>query len=174
MRFFRRKNRRKRPLSRRLANGAQLVYETICNFTKVAFVIALIVAIPIGLYHGYRGLIESDYFVVRSISITGNQRLSRPEILALSGLEQRRNIFSIDSDVVSQRLLSNPWITEVDVETHLPRTVSIWIREREPGGWLYFGELLRGRYRRLCDRTRRSKPCSDARLSRESNPPRNS
>lgn len=142
MTLFRRKNRRKRSLSRGLLNGCKAIYSTICNFTKVAAVVALIAAIPLGLYKGYRALIESDYFVVRAIRISGNERLSRADILTLAGLDERRNIFSVDADVVSRRLLNNPWVVDTDVETHLPRTITIWLREREPGGWLYFGDLL--------------------------------
>jgi len=143
MRLTRRKNRRRRPLGKRLVGAVVVVAREVPKLLKIALVIAMAAALPVGIYHGYHALMRSEYFVVTAIDISGNERVPRREVLELAGLDSRVSIFQVDTDRIADRLLSNPWVVATEVSRELPRTIRIVVDEREPAGWLYWDGLYR-------------------------------
>lgn len=110
---------------------------------RVALVVAVAAALPLGIYEGYHALLRSDYFVVSEIAVEGHQRLSRAEVLEIAGLDRPRNILDLDARRVAARLEASPWIQSAGVDKELPRSVAIRVVEREAAGWIYWDDLLR-------------------------------
>ncbi|MCA9563939.1 MAG: FtsQ-type POTRA domain-containing protein [Myxococcales bacterium] len=137
----RKRNRRKVPLLKRLAHGGKKVAIAINSVLRVTLVIALAIALPVGIYQGYHAVIRSTYFEVTAVRIDGLDRLSRQEVLELVHLDGRASIFGLDEEWAENQLLENPWVLSANVTRELPRTVRIEIEEREAVGWLYWDGL---------------------------------
>ena len=77
-------------------------------------------------------IIQSPYFRIVTLDITGNVRLSRQEILDVSRINPDANIFLINLPLAKKRLLSCPWVANAEVTRELPGKLSITIREHQP------------------------------------------
>lgn len=80
---------------------------------------------------------NSPLFDMRSLSVSGNARVSRGEIQRLSGLDAGTNVLWLSPRSVEQRLLVNPWIEEAHVSRSLPGHVSVLVKERSPTAVLH-------------------------------------
>jgi cell division protein FtsQ len=138
-----RRNRRRRPIGRRVLRLVLTALAGIRGVVRLGVVAAIVAAVPVGIYYGYHALIRSDYFAVTAIRIDGAVRLDRDEILEIIGLNEPRNIFTLNTDRMTEQLLANPWVVEAAIERELPRSVGVRIVERRSAGWLYWDELLR-------------------------------
>jgi cell division septal protein FtsQ len=68
------------------------------------------------------------------IVITGNERLSTGEVLALLEGLRGQNILRVDLAVWRKRLLDCPWVGDATVRRLLPATVEVAVVERRPMG----------------------------------------
>lgn len=71
-------------------------------------------------------------FRASSVLISGNRLLDRATILAAAHISPSQSLFTIDGEQVRQRLERLPWVRSASVETELPHTVRISIREWTP------------------------------------------
>jgi cell division septal protein FtsQ len=71
-------------------------------------------------------------FRAKSISIAGNRLVDRTAILTAARISSSQSLFTIDGEQVRQRLEKLPWVRSASVETELPGTVRISIREWTP------------------------------------------
>ena len=98
------------------------------------------------LYGGYR-LVEavrsSEMLTVTRITVSGNGRLSRGEVLALVDGLQGRNMLIVRLDEWRGKLLASPWVADAAIRRVLPGTVDIVVSEREP---VAVGRLSGGLY----------------------------
>ena len=76
----------------------------------------------------------SPLFRVRRVEVTGNDRLSRREVIRLTGLGDGSNALFLNEGAIERRLLEQPWVASATVSTSLPSTVDIRIQERTPVG----------------------------------------
>lgn len=72
------------------------------------------------------------YFALATITVEGNRRLSRNEVLQWAQVSEGTSIWDATPGVVRMRLQSHPWIDRVVVERELPRRLRIEVRERRP------------------------------------------
>ncbi len=77
----------------------------------------------------YRYMTHASHFAVHHFVIKGHDRLSREEILTLTGLAYGDNIFSADIDRSRHHLLAHPWVQEAHIERMLPDTYAINLNE---------------------------------------------
>jgi cell division septal protein FtsQ len=71
---------------------------------------------------------------VDRILVSGNERLSRGDVMAvLSGLRGESLLFT-DLDAWRRRLLASPWIRDAALRRSLPSTVEVVVLERQPIG----------------------------------------
>lgn len=105
--------------------------------------ILLVVAVSLGMIHGYRVLTGSSHFALDRVEITGNQQLSHGELFSQSGVALGESILEISLGRITARLLENPWVENVTVRRILPDGVSIHVQEREPFFWIQQGGVLR-------------------------------
>lgn len=103
-------------------------------------VAALVVAVAI--YELGHLVLTTDALAVRRVSLDGNVRISRGEILAaLDGL-QGRNILTVDLEAWRGRLLQAPWVADATVRRIFPGTIRVVVQEREPIGIGRIGDQL--------------------------------
>ena len=89
-----------------------------------------------GLWYGLpptmRWFKSHSYFAVTRISVDGNRRLSRTEILQWTDLSDGMSIWDAAPGSVRRRLRSHPWIQQVSVQRQFPRGLVIRLQERRP------------------------------------------
>ena len=77
-------------------------------------------------------VVQSPFFTITRIEITGNHRVSRQEILAQAGLNREVNLFELHLPAVVQKLTRHPWIDRAQVKRRLLSTLEISLEEEEP------------------------------------------
>lgn len=93
--------------------------------------LAVAITIVAGMWAA-RTLLASSLLTVKQIAISGNQRLTVPEIEALlDGLRSER-ILNVDFEAYRKRVLDSPWVADVAIRRVLPSTVELRIVERVP------------------------------------------
>ena len=100
---------------------------------KVIIILALIIGVIIFLC-------SSSLFNIKSINITGNEKLSENKIISLSGLEIDTNMFRFNKSQVIKKIKENAYIEEVKISRKLPNTIQINIEERETTYMLQFAD----------------------------------
>jgi cell division protein FtsQ len=114
-------------MSRRLAWGA------------VAGV--LLVGGAYGVGQAWEAAKESQYFTIADITIAGNHKLTRDEILAVTRLDVAQNLLRYDVTVAASSLLALPYVAKAEVTRELPDRLLITITEREPLAIIALGSL---------------------------------
>ncbi|HEX3606392.1 MAG TPA: FtsQ-type POTRA domain-containing protein [Candidatus Dormibacteraeota bacterium] len=71
-------------------------------------------------------------FHAAGIDVHGARLLSHRAVLDAAGIGDTQSIFTVDGEVVRQRLERLPWVRRATVETELPSTVRISIVEWDP------------------------------------------
>lgn len=90
------------------------------------------VLVAYGAWRGATFVASAASFRVSNLTVTGNQRLSTGEVLALVDGLRGRNILGVELSEWQERLLSSPWVEEASLRRVLPATVEVRIRERLP------------------------------------------
>ena len=90
-----------------------------------------LVAVVIGLLAAaIRELMQATPFPVQKIEVRGVKRLSREEIVALTGVSTGQNLLSLRLKAVGQQVARNPWVASVRVQRFFPGTVAVSVTER--------------------------------------------
>jgi cell division protein FtsQ len=77
-------------------------------------------------------LLGSSLLVVRSVSVTGNHRVSRAEVLQAAGVDPGTPLVRIDTAAVARRVERITQVQSARVSRHWPDAVVITIQERTP------------------------------------------
>lgn len=91
----------------------------------VAGVLVIVGAVGIGLTY-------TPVFHAKTITVTGERRLSEQRILEIAGVGPGTDVFHADLGAAERRLERNPWIAEAAVTRHLPSTLTVSVSERRP------------------------------------------
>ena len=97
----------------------------------------LAVLLALGLYVGYRvmrDVLDAEALMITRITVSGNSRLSKGEVVALLDGIRGSNMLTVDIDSWRQKLLSSPWVADAAIRRVLPGTVAVAISERQPMG----------------------------------------
>lgn len=90
-----------------------------------------------GVYVAYlvtRQVLAADALTISRISVSGNSRLSKGEVVALLEGIRGANMLTVDLDEWRRKLLSSPWVADAAIRRVLPGTVAVAISERQPMG----------------------------------------
>jgi cell division septal protein FtsQ len=98
---------------------------------RAALVAAVIASVGYGIG---RQLFAADALTISRITVTGNARLSKGEVVALLDGIRGTNMLTVDLDQWRRKLLSSPWVADAAMRRVLPGTVSVAISERQPMG----------------------------------------
>jgi cell division septal protein FtsQ len=69
---------------------------------------------------------------VTRITVRGNERLSRGEVLALLEGLRGESMVTADLERWRQKLLSSPWVADAALRRELPGTLAVLVSERQP------------------------------------------
>ena len=95
------------------------------------------VLVALLLYVGYRAVrdvLNAEALTITRITVSGNSRLSRGEVVALLDGIRGTNMLTVDIESWRQKLLSSPWVADAAIRRVLPGTVNVVISERQPMG----------------------------------------
>jgi cell division protein FtsQ len=99
-----------------------------CRYAAVALAVAF------GVYRGAAVAAHAHVLQVERIVVTGNERLSTGEVLAvLTGLRGESLVWT-DLNAWRRRLLASPWVRDASLRRSLPSTIEVAIAERQPMG----------------------------------------
>lgn len=76
--------------------------------------------------------INSNFFAITEVIVKKNRILTDQQVIEFAQLDKGKNIFQIDFDRISSKLMSKPQIKGVILKRDFPSTVEILIDEREP------------------------------------------
>lgn len=82
---------------------------------------------------------QTRQFQVRRIEVTGVQRLTSQQVLAIAGFGPQTNILAVNLTTTRKRLLADPWIAEAVVSREIPSGLYVHIREEVPLAYLDMG-----------------------------------
>jgi len=114
------------------------------GLSRTRLIVATLVATGVlfGAYHAALVVLSSDVVTVTRITVRGNSRLSRDEVLALVNGLQGRNMLILDLGEWRRKLLNSPWVADATLRRVLPGTVDVVVSERDPVGIARLGERL--------------------------------
>lgn len=90
--------------------------------------------VGVSTYKAVDLFLSSDVMTINRISVSGNSRLSKGEVLALLEGVRGRNLLTIDLDWWRQTLLETPWVADAEIRRAFPGTLAVTISERQPLG----------------------------------------
>ena len=94
--------------------------------------IGLVLAMSAAAIWLHDAVVQSPFFIVRQIDISGTHRVSRQEVIALAGLDQEVNLYEIHLPAIEKQLADHPWISRAKVERRPLSNLVIQIIEQEP------------------------------------------
>jgi len=98
----------------------------------LAGAVVAVLLLAVLLSQAYRGLARSSWFQVTEIDIEGISRLSKEQILELSGVDIHSNLIAISGRRIRARVAGNAWVASAEVIRHWPNRLRILVRERVP------------------------------------------
>ena len=98
----------------------------------VARAAALVAVALIGGYKTIDMALSAEALTISRISIEGNSRMSRGEVLGLLDGLSGQHMVTVELEEWRQKLLASPWVADAAVRRMLPGTVAVQIVEREP------------------------------------------
>lgn len=90
--------------------------------------------VAFALYHTIGFVLASDALTVTRITVQGNQRMSRGEVLGLLDGLSGTSIVLTDLESWRQKLLMSPWVADASIRRMFPGTLGVVIEERTPIG----------------------------------------
>ncbi|NLN18266.1 MAG: FtsQ-type POTRA domain-containing protein [Firmicutes bacterium] len=76
--------------------------------------------------------LQSPFFRLEEIELSGSQYFSEAEIMAVGGLRHGQNLFDIDLRDLTARLLAEPVVKDALVRRRLPSGLAVVLTERQP------------------------------------------
>jgi cell division protein FtsQ len=89
------------------------------------------------MYVGYRlvrDVVTAQALTITRITVNGNSRLSKGEVVALLDGIRGTNMLTLDIESWRQKLLASPWVADAAIRRVLPGTVNVAVSERQPMG----------------------------------------
>ncbi len=104
---------------------------------KLVFFTAMIGGVYLGGREALRRFFweNPDYFL-SDVRVATDGALTREQVLAVGGIRQGRNIFTVDLGKAQAALMELPQAERVEVQRVLPNRVNITISERRPIAWV--------------------------------------
>ena len=105
------------------------LYQHIPKMARLAVLICVLSLIAI---YAHDAVVQSPFFTVRQVAVSGEHRAKKQEILALAGLSDPVNIFQVNVPAMEKRIASHPWISTASVRRSLFYTLTISVVEQSP------------------------------------------
>lgn len=96
-------------------------------------VACLVAAVAVGAsFAAYHALCRWDFFLVTGVHFEGCGRITKNELLELSGVDLSMNILAMSGREVEEKISRHDWVEEVSVERQWPNQVIIKVQEKKP------------------------------------------
>lgn len=86
--------------------------------------------------------LHSSIFNINKVTVTGNQKVTSEEIVALAGITPGENLFKIDRTLIEKSVEIHPMVKNAHLVRHLPHTVEIKIQERTSWAVIPYDDLF--------------------------------
>lgn len=94
--------------------------------------VLVVVGVSVGVaWSAHRYAHTSPRFAIQRIEVNGGRRMGPEQVRQEAGIAPGANLFALDTALVEQKLLQNPWIAAASVTRKLPSTLKVELRERE-------------------------------------------
>jgi cell division protein FtsQ len=97
-------------------------------------VLALALLVPIAVATAAWAFTYTPVFDAKHVRVVGAVSLRPDDVRSLAQVEPSTNVFHLEPDAVTARLLTDPWIASATVAKDLPNTVVLTVVERRPVG----------------------------------------
>ena len=81
----------------------------------------------------------SPLFNIKTITVTGNSKLTEEELISLSGRQLEENTFQVQTTKTQEKIKQNAYVDTVNISRKLPNEIVIEITERTPTFMLTLG-----------------------------------
>ncbi len=98
----------------------------------LAWLMVIASVIVLGTYRAADIALAAEGVRVTRITVSGNSRMSRGEVLALLEGLQGASMVTVDLDQWRQTLLGSPWVADAALRRVFPGTIAVAISERDP------------------------------------------
>ena len=92
----------------------------------------LVVACSYGIFSSYRFITQSPGFNVNEINLVGHKRLSNEELNSWIEPIIGKNIFKLELNRISKRMVEHPWIQSASARRVFPQGIYVEVKERTP------------------------------------------
>ena len=99
------------------------------RIVRVVLAAGLFALFNLMLIFGYDWITQTERLGIRSITVTGCERLTPEAVKKEAGLGAVHNILAVNLTTTRKRLLADPWIAEAQVSRAIPDRLRIKIRE---------------------------------------------
>lgn len=97
---------------------------------KIKQALTSLLLVVVFVLWGIYALLQSDFLNLKIIEVNGNDQLTQEEIVQVSKLVMERNLFKYNLEEIKERLISHPYVEEVEIERKLPNRIIISLKER--------------------------------------------
>jgi cell division protein FtsQ len=87
-----------------------------------------------GVYRSSAIAAHAHVLQVEKITVRGNERLSKGEVLAVLNGLRGESLMRADLDLWRRRLMASPWVRDAALRRSLPSTIEVVVSERQPIG----------------------------------------
>jgi cell division protein FtsQ len=108
----------------------------------LALSLGFIVLISIALLYGYNTAMNSDFFRLKTIEISGNRHLTYDQLTRLMEVGPGDSVLQLKVSDLHAGLLRNPWIEQVSVKRVFPDRLVVNLKEKQAYFWIRDGEEL--------------------------------
>lgn len=98
---------------------------------KCIMFVAFLSILSLGAIFAHDFIVQSRFFNIREIHITGADKAAENEILELAGLNEKKNIFALNLSTAQKKIVSHPWIESAKLKRKLPYSLNIDITEQK-------------------------------------------
>lgn len=105
-----------------------------CSRKHAAYAAVLVAIVLIVSFRVAELVLTADALTVTRITVSGNTRLSRGEVISLLDGLSGRNMLLVSLEEWRQKVLASPWVEDAAIRRVLPGTVDVVIAERQPMG----------------------------------------
>lgn len=123
------KNKQRLPLRERLRTYLSVARR---GGTWGGAIAGVVLALVYGAPAAVAWVKHHPYFAVEEITVRGQRRVTRDEVMAWAGIRFGASAWDLDPPLMKERLESEPWVQSADVRVEMPKRVIITIHERKP------------------------------------------
>ncbi|MCG8637272.1 MAG: FtsQ-type POTRA domain-containing protein [Desulfobacterales bacterium] len=102
------------------------------SLLRLIIPVLMVAAMSLTAIYAHDAVVQSPFFTIRTIEISGTDRVSHEELITRAGLDQPANLFDIRLTAIEKQLISHPWVARATVSRDLFTALNISIEEQEP------------------------------------------